>query len=251
MNSQSADSTPAGLSQPTSTYGEFNNIAFAIQQAMGKMQTATIVQVVSCTNSGSVSPVGFVDVLPMVNQIDSQGNAVPHTTIHNIPYMRLQGGANAVIIDPQPGDLGICIFASRDLSKVKATKKQANPGSYRRYNFADGMYLGGLLNGAPIQYIEFDSSGIKIHSPTKVTLEGPIVEIDAGTSCTVNTPLFTVNGATVLNGTLSQGLGTGGGSCSLLGPLTVTNDVVGQGTSLHTHHHSGVTTGSGNTGPPT
>ena len=250
MSSQSADSTPAGQLQPTSTWGEFNNIAFTIQQALSKMQTSTIVRVEACTNSGGLSPVGFVDVTPMVNQIDSQGNPMPHVTIYNVPYLRIQGGGNAVIIDPEPGDLGICVFASRDISKIKSTKAQGNPGSRRIYNFSDGMYLGGLLNGTPTQYIEFQSSGIKIHSPTKVTIEGPVVEIDAGTSCTVNTPLFTVNGATVLNGTLSQGLGIAGGNCNVLRPLGVTNDVTGQGTSLHTHHHSGVTTGSGTSGPP-
>ena len=51
--------------------GEFDRIAFMVQQALGKMQTATLVRVESCTNAGGVSPVGFVDVTPLVNQIDA------------------------------------------------------------------------------------------------------------------------------------------------------------------------------------
>lgn len=171
----------SGQLQPQTTWGEYNNIAFAIQQLLAKMQTATLVKIVSCTNDGGLSPVGFVDVIPLVNQIDLNGTPTPFDVpIHNVPYLRVQGGSNAIIIDPAVGDIGICVFASRDISKVKSTKKQANPGSYRQYNFADGMYMGGVLNGTPTQYIQFNTSGIVIHSPTAVKLEAPSVEIHAG-----------------------------------------------------------------------
>jgi len=102
---------PSGQLKPFSTYGEFNNLAFIINQAIGKLQTATLVRIEKCTNEGGVSPVGFVDVTPLVNQIDTQGNPTPHVTIYNVPYLRIQGGNNAIIIDPAPGDLGVCVFA--------------------------------------------------------------------------------------------------------------------------------------------
>lgn len=252
--SQAADGVTSGQQRPQSTWGEFNNIAFLVQQALGKMQTATLVRVESCTNAGGVSPVGFVDVTPLVNQIDAQGNPTPHVTIHNVPYFRLQGGANGVIIDPVAGDIGVCVFASRDISKVKSTKKQASPGSFRQYSFSDGMYLGGMLNGTPTQYVQFSAAGIKIHSPTAVVLEAPdvqilaqTVEINASTSATVTTPTFTVNGATVLNGTVSQ---SGGGAATFSGSMTVDGDVTAQGTSVHNHVHGGVQPGGGNTGAP-
>ena len=253
----SGSQIPDGSLTPSSTWGDFNNIAFMVQQALGKMQTATLVRIEACTNSGGLSPVGYVDVTPLVNQLDGQGNPTPHVTIYNLPYFRLQGGANGIIIDPQKGDIGVAVFASRDISQVKTTKKQGNPGSRRQYSFADGMYLGGMLNGTPTQYIQFSAAGIRIHSPTQVKLDAPdvlieaqTVEINASTSTTVTTPTFTVNGATVLNGPLSQGKGDAGGACEMLGPLNVVNDVVGQGTSLHNHVHGGVQTGGGNTGVP-
>ena len=245
---------PDGSLAPQSTWGEFNNIAFMVQQALGKMQTSTLVRIESCTNSGGLSPVGYVDVTPMVNQLDGQGNPTPHVTIYNVPYFRLQGGANGIIIDPQKGDIGVCVFASRDISQVKTTKKQGNPGSHRQYSFSDGMYLGGMLNGTPTQYVQFSAAGIKIHSPTAVVLEAPdvqilaqTVEINASTSATVTTPTFTVNGATVLNGTVSQ---SGGGAASFSGSMAVTGDVTAQGTSVHNHVHGGVQPGGGNTGAP-
>jgi len=227
------------------------------------MQTATLVRIESCTNAGGLSPVGYVDVTPLVNQLDGQGNPTPHVTIYNVPYFRLQGGTNGIIIDPQKGDIGVAVFASRDISQVKSTKKQGNPGSHRQYSFADGMYLGGMLNGTPTQYIQFSTAGIRIHSPTRVKIDAPdvlieaqTVEINASTSTTVTTPTFTVNGATVLNGPLTQGAGDGGGAATMQGPLhviedvTVDADVVASGTSLHNHVHGGVQPGGGNTEAP-
>jgi hypothetical protein len=152
----------AGNLKSSSNWGEYNNIAFAIQQAINKMQTSTLVRIESCTNDGDLSPVGFVDVTPLVNQIDGAGNPTPHVTVYGLPYLRMQGGTSAIIIDPKPGDIGVAVFASRDISKVKSTKAQANPGSFRSYDFADGLYLGGMLNAAPEQYIRFDDSGITV-----------------------------------------------------------------------------------------
>lgn len=251
---------PDGSLAPSSTWGEFNNMAFMVQQALGKMQTATLVRIESCTNAGGLSPVGYVDVTPMVNQLDGQGNPTPHVTIYNLPYLRIQGGKNGVIIDPEPGDIGMAAFASRDISQVKTTRKQGNPGSHRQYSFADGMYLGGMLNGTPTQYIQFSTAGIRIHSPTRVKIDAPdvlieaqTVEINASTSTTVTTPTFTVNGDAVVNGhtTMAGGVAqTGGGAATFSGSMTVTGDVTAEGTSLHNHVHGGVVPGGGNTGAP-
>lgn len=229
---------PSGMQRPGVLSGDYNQVAFAINQAIAKLQTATLVRVEKVTNNGGLSPVGFVNITPLVNQIDSEGNGTPHATIYNVPYFRLQGGANAIIMDPEPGDVGIAVFASRDITRVKATKGAANPGSLRTYSFSDALYLGGMLNGTPSQYVQFNSAGIKIHSPSAVVLDAPTVEINAGTACTVNTPTFTVNGNTVLNGGLSQGKGSSGGSCDMLGPVTVTNDVVIGGKSFNAHKHN-------------
>lgn len=64
-----------------------------------------------------------------------------------------------MIVDPVIGDIGIAVFADRDISTVKRTKAQGNPGSRRRFDAADGMYLGGLLNSAPTNYLQLSSDG--------------------------------------------------------------------------------------------
>lgn len=239
---------------PSTTYSDFNNLNFVIQQLLAKVQTSLPVKVIACTNSGGVSPVGFVDVVPMVDQMAADGKSVPHTTIYNLPYSRIQGGTNAIIIDPQVGDIGVAVFASRDISRVKNTKKSGLPGSHRKYSFSDGMYLFGILNSAPTQYIQFTASGIVIHSPTAVTIQAPTVTVNASSAVNVTSPQTTINGALTVNGltTVNGGMAQTGSAnnATFAGNVTATGDVTGNGTSLHTHKHGGVATGGGQTGGP-
>lgn len=181
---------PAGMLLPSSLWGVYNNLLFMIEQSISKIQTATIVKIISCSNDGDVSPVGTVDVQILVNQISGQGVGEPHVTMYSLPYLRIQGGNNAIIIDPQVGDIGIAVFASRDITKVKSTKAQANPGSFRTYDFSDGMYLGGLLNGSPTQYLEFNESGLSIVSPSAVIGQSPSIQMGNGGTIA---PLMTQN----------------------------------------------------------
>ncbi len=209
---------PAGMLQPSTLWGVYNNLRFIVQQMLADVQTATIVKVIACTNDGGISPVGTVDVQILVNQVTGQMVATPHVTMYGLPYLRIQGGSNGVIIDPEPGDLGIAVFSSRDITNVKSTKAQANPNSFRMHDFADGMYLGGLLNGVPSAYIQFTSTGINITSPIKVTIAAPTIALEGAV-------------------TMSQ-------------TLTVTDDVTANGISMETHIHGGVTTGAADTGVP-
>jgi len=67
----------AGFLQPEDTSTDFNAQSFLIWAILSKIHTATLVKVVKVTNAGSVSPVGFVDILPLVNQIDGNWNSEP------------------------------------------------------------------------------------------------------------------------------------------------------------------------------
>lgn len=172
--------------KPEDFGGQYNALRFLVKQMLANVRTAALVEVKKCTNSGGVTAVGFVDVQPLVNQVDGFGKAVPHGIIKGLPYMRLQGGQNAVILDPVIGDIGIALFADRDSSRVKTTKKQANPGSNRRFDMADGLYIGGVLNGTPAQYVEFSGAGINLVSPTAVTIKAPAVNIENAGAALLN-----------------------------------------------------------------
>lgn len=214
-----------GLQRLFSGTDERNALDFIVRLTLGQAATATLVQVVEVTPPADpVGDVGNVDVKPMVAQIDGAGNATPHGIIYGVPYFRLQGGTNAVIMDPKPGDIGLAVFASRDISSVKSTKAPANPGSRRQFDMADALYVGGFLNGTPTQYVRFSDDGIDLVSPTAVTITAPQATIDG--------PLH-------LTGQLTADAGA-----------TFADDVVADGISVSTHKHGGVTTGAGQTGVP-
>ena len=214
----SDDQSYAGGQKIHSATDEANLMDFFIRSIMGRNATATLVQVKAVTNTGAVAAVGLIDVQPMVAQLDGKGKATPHGIIHNVPYARMQGGTAAFILDPVVGDIGIAVFASHDISSVKNNKAPANPGSRRRFDWADALYVGGVLNGVPAQYIRFTSSGdVEIKPATKVTVLGDLA----------------VTGDATVSKT-----------------LTATTDVVGGGKSLKGHLHTGVTSGGGVSGPP-
>jgi hypothetical protein len=149
----------------------------AMQEVLARANSATLC-VVTKVAGGGVGPVGRVAVHPTVNQLDATGTAVPHGEIQDVPYFRLQGGANAVIIDPQVGDKGLLVFCDRDISAVKAAGgEQANPGTRRRNDMQDAIYFGVWQGGAPTQYVHFTPGGIVLHSPTKVRIEAPVAEL--------------------------------------------------------------------------
>lgn len=190
---------------------EANKLTFFIQRLIGQMATATLVRV-EAVHGGGLAPVGTVDVTPMVYQVDGAGNTVEHGTVYGVPYFRLQGGANAVVVDPKKGDIGLCVFASRDISSVKANKAPSPPGSARKYSYADGLFVGSFLGEAPQNYIMFDPEGnITLKPASKVTVVGDM---------------------------------------EIQGTATATEDVIANGISLHDHTHGGVATGSGTTGAP-
>ncbi len=211
---------------------EFNAL---INNLLSKVQTITVVKVLAVSGSG-VSPVGEVNVQPLVQMVDGTGNTYRSGKIFNVPYFRLQGGANAVICDPQVGDIGLCAFASRDISSVKRNKAESAPASRRQHDWNDGLYIGGFLNGAPQQYIHFSNGGVVIHSPQAITLDAPSINLNA-TSVVTKTGSFAVNASATAQF-------TGGGGISADG------DVKAGAVSLQKHTHKGVATGGGNTGSP-
>jgi hypothetical protein len=164
-------STP--LQKPTSAATEYQMLQFLISQRLLKVQTVTLVEV-TAVYGGGVAPVGTLDVLPLVDQIDGAGNAIAHETLFNRPYVRAQGGQNAVIVDPVIGDIGVMVFGSRDLSAVLASGQEGPPASRRSFDYADGLYLYSIPRVAPTTYIQVSSAGIVMHAST-VNINGAVI----------------------------------------------------------------------------
>jgi len=214
---QSQQNSQFGQQDQSTNLDQSIALNFIVSQILNDIQTASLVEIVGVEASG-IGPVGFVDVKPLVNQMTGDRKAVEHGVIYKIPYFRIQGGKNAIILDPEIGDIGVCVFCSRDSSAVVATKKAANPGSFRKFDWSDGMYIGGFLNDTPTQYIQFSTNGIKITSPTKIILDAPEVEAT--------------------------------GKITAQGVIKSLSDVLAKTISLFSHITTGVRSGSDTSGPP-
>ncbi len=180
-----------GYLGPNDTASEYNALIFIIEQLISRIRTITPAKIISSTSDGELSIAGTVSAQPLVNILDGVGNATQHGTIFNLVYVRLQGGSNAVIMDPQPDDIGLALICDRDISSVVASKDISNPGSLRQFSLADGIYLGGILNGIPLQYIRFTPTGIIISDQNANQI---IMSLG---SVNIVTPSFQVNGTPV------------------------------------------------------
>lgn len=219
-----------------SAASEYSAIEFIIRQALSRVRTATMVKVLAVTNSGGLSPVGTVDVQPLVQQVDGQGKVVNMPPLYGLPYLRIQGGANAIVIDPEVGDIGLACFADRDQSAAMATKDMAPPGSMRRHSLADGFFVGGFLNAAPTQFIQFNSTGITVHSPHKVIVTAPEIDYTADNKINLTAPNIKLDGAVEVTGAQTND-----------STITASGEVKSGSIGLQAHHH----TAQGATAPTT
>lgn len=180
---------------PFSANTDTSAIQFMIDQAIARISGAQLVKITKVSTQGEVGPVGKVSVQVLTKVMDGQRNTFSHGAIHNIPFFRLQGGSGkAVIMDPKVGDIGIAVFADRDISGVKRTKKESPPGSFRKHDMADGLYIGGFLGETPSCYIRFTDDDKIIASPdagtTTLTIEKNKVKAVAGALEVVLKPDF-------------------------------------------------------------
>lgn len=225
--------------RPQDTSSEANAQQFLMHQFLMGKAFITLSLVTAVNDSGEV-----VSVKPMVDGFTGGGDRIPSGVISGIPVWRLQRGASAVIMPPVVGDIGLIAICDRDITAVKATKDAALPGSNRTHSYSDAIYLGGVLNAEPSQYVKFSNDGIDIVSPLVVQVNGNTVVVNADEKISLNAPIIEANGQ------LTQGSGSYAGDAIFGGTITATGEITGSGIKLSTHNHSGVERGSSNTDSP-
>lgn len=225
--------------RPWSLAGEYERQRTVVEQLLARVRTAYLGKVIAARQDGAVQGAGTVDVQPLAGQLDGAGNVIAHGVIHGIPYLRLAGGANAVILDPQQGDIGLVAVCDRDSSSVVANGGAAAPGSLRRHDMSDSVYVTTVLGAAPQQYVAFAPDGIDIVSPVQIRLAAPtiVLQADKSIGLTAGSSITDSAPAIELDGAITQGEGPQGGAAKMAGPLTVQQDVTAAGTSVHGHEH--------------
>ncbi len=169
----------------TSPTSQFNARNFEIEMRVGAVNTATLVKVTKIKSKGEVATVGAISAQPLVQMVNGINETEDHAPIHNLPYVRMASGKKGIIMDPSEGDIGLVVCADRDTSSVKKSKKVGPPGSGRKHNLADGVYVGTCLSKeAPECYIRFTDDNKIIISPdngsTVLTVEKDKTTVDVG-----------------------------------------------------------------------
>lgn len=183
------------------------------------------------------------------------------TLLVDLPVIFPRGGGVTLTFPIKAGDECLVIFSDRCIDFWHQSGGNGDPVDERQHDTSDAFVIVGP------QSLAQKISGISTSAAQLRTDDGDaFIEVAAGHDITVNTPgkltasaqggteitspTIVLNGAVTINGTLSQGMGESGGSATMLGPITVTNDVTAGGKSLQNHVHSGVQTGGGQTGKP-
>ena len=185
---------------------------FIVSRIISEISGAFAVRVVSVNSPDNE----LINVTPMLYQQDAAGNNVDQGIIYSVSVFRMFCGNSAIIMRPVAGDIGYCIPADRDISILKKLKNLCKPGSKRRHGAADSVYMGGLFNPAPTQYIEFIGNTTNIVSPGTVSITAPNIH--------------------------------SAGDWQHIGKITTTDEITAIGTKLHVHTHSDPQ--GGNTGQP-
>jgi hypothetical protein len=181
---------------PDDSASEFAQRQFQINRTLARVRTMALVQVLGLTGgTGAIAKPGTVNVKLLVKLVDGQGNVTSHGTIFNVPVWRLGGGDGAVICDPAVNDIGWMAVADRDSSVVLSTGAEAQPGSRRKFDLADGVYMGKLLGEEPVQYIVMNSSGMQWHDRNNNNI------ISSSSGISINGVLFNMSGQ--IQGTLA------------------------------------------------
>jgi hypothetical protein len=157
-------------------------------------------------------------------------------------------------MDPVVGDIGYAVIADSDISSVKASKGAATPGSLRKFDLSDAIYVGGILNGTPQQYVEFTDQGITVTDTNgneiQMTSSGVNIADTNGNQIQMTSAGITLIGNVIVRNNIELAgalQGSSGGTYS--GTISTTGDVLAGSISLTNHLHTGVATGSSNTGP--
>lgn len=221
-----------------------NAIDFIVRSIIKKMINTAIPVMVQEVFAGDSNVAGYVKALPLVMAHDPQNNSIQMAPIPRLPFFRMYAGRCAIVCDPQPGDIGLAVFAQCDSSLVKTDTNAPQPaGSFRNYDMSDGFYLGGFYKGSGDTSIVFDQSGnITINAPEATTVNCKTSTINASDLATINSPTTHCTGNLNVDGLITGTGGmtiSGGSGASVQGNVSVTGgDVSADGISLKSHTHT-------------
>lgn len=210
-----------GYASPSINPGKKGNIQGVVKfiltkflQGVDDMLPAIVLSYDRTTNRARVQP--------LIALVTTANVEVQRTELASIPVLQIGGGGFVLSFPIQEGDLGWIKANDRDISLFLQSNVNSPPNTQRKHSFEDAIFIpDSMMNQVVID--PSDENSVVLQSTggaTKISLSDTGVTIQGAT--------ITLDGNVITTGTLMNN-GKNVGS---------------------THEHSGVTTGSGNTGVP-
>ncbi|HAT4501547.1 TPA: translation initiation factor IF-2 [Serratia marcescens] len=238
----------------------------ALIDAINARMRVSIPGIIQSFDPGDETRAPTCVVLPSVKGYEPDstggGNSSSLPLLMDIPVIFPRGGGVTLTFPVKAGDECLLVFADRCIDFWWQNGGVQEPVDGRMHDLSDAFAIVGLQScarkianistsaaqlrtddGAAFIELAPGSHAVTVTTPGKLTASAL-----GGTE--INSPEIVLNGNVTINGNLSQGMGDGGGTATMLGPVNVTNDVNAGGISLQTHKHGGVETGGGQTGGP-
>jgi len=127
-------------------------------------------------------------------------------------------------------------LTGKDFDKKWKIKRNTGKKINIHIEQADGVASVNIDPGGNIDINNAGNTSVSTGGNLSATVGGTTT-IESSGDIKMTAPTITLNGAVVVNGALTQGKGSNGGSCSMQGPLNVVGDVIADGISLTEHDH--------------
>lgn len=215
-----------------------------------------------------------IDVQPAINKRFKNEEIREHPAILSVPLMFPSSSTSSFTFPISVGDSVLCVFSQRGMDTFKAGNGGLQtPTDFRKFNKRDAVAIPGLYpfsksvnkqsnrslphniqdavvshnlgKGTEVEVRLKANGDVLIKSPTTVTVECTDAVVTATTSMTITVPNSEWTGNMTFTGNI-----TFNGNMIHNGNNTQNGIYILDTVNMNTHYHTGVTPGSGNSGPP-
>lgn len=233
---------------------------------MAEIHTAIPCKVVNVYNNNQQQK---VDVIPSVDRLLKDGSSEPGMQILGVPVIFPGSMATLISFPINPGDTVLCIFAQSSMDNFKiGNGEPTTANDYRKFSDQDAVAIPGLFpfgkslnnpgtrkfphepnrdlsishniaSGTEVNILLKQNGDLIINTESAVTINCKTGVLNATESYTINTPTMNINASTT----------NWVGDIIHTGNYTMTGQARFNGRLFDTHTHSGVTPGTGTSGP--
>lgn len=206
--------------------------------------------IVQSFSAGAITATVQLAIKGVVHTPDGNAQFVNMPLLVDVPVHFPRGGGCTLTFPVAKGDECLVVFAARCIDSWWQSGGVQAPAEHRVHDLSDGFaFVGFFSQATKISGISTTKAQLRSNDgSTYVELDptGKIVNVAAPGGMTLNTPTVTITG--VIN---VQNANSAATAMAINGNTNFTGQVSANGHRIDdSHKHSGVTTGSGNTGTP-